>query len=39
MQYFDEADDKFERIGKVIGDVCAVAVYVFVLIFVFSHFT
>jgi hypothetical protein len=28
MQYFDEADDKFERIGKVIGDVCAVAVYV-----------
>ena len=39
MQYFDASEDKLERIGKVIGDVISVCIYVFVLILMLSHFT
>ena len=39
MQYFDGSDDKFQRIGKVIGDGLAVLVYISVLVLMFCHFT
>jgi hypothetical protein len=37
MQYFDESDDKFERIGKVIADAfVACIVLTFFTVFAFS---
>ena len=37
MQYFNESDDKLERIGKVVGDTfAAILVLVLILIFVQS---
>jgi len=37
MKYFDESDDKYERIGKVIGDaITAFIVISFIVIFVYS---
>jgi hypothetical protein len=39
MQYFDEADGRPERVGKVIGDVFSAFIYVFVVVLMLSHFT
>ena len=37
MQYFDESDDTYERIGKVIGDVItACIVLTFITVFALS---
>jgi hypothetical protein len=40
MQYFDESDNKLERIGKVIGDIISAIIIVgFMAIFVYSLIT
>ena len=40
MQYFDESDDKLQRLGKVIGDIISVIIVVgFLAIFVYSLIT
>jgi hypothetical protein len=39
MQYFDETEDKYERLGHAIGDVIAASIYVFVIVLMLSHFT
>ena len=37
MQYFDQSDDTYERIGKVIGDaITACVVLTFLAVFAFS---
>jgi hypothetical protein len=37
MQYFDESDDKYQRIGKVIGDAITTFIVIsFIVIFVYS---
>jgi hypothetical protein len=36
MKYFDESDDKYERIGKVIGDVIS-AIIVVGLLAIFAY--
>jgi hypothetical protein len=37
MQYFDESDDKLERLGKVIGDIISAIIIVgLIAIFAFS---
>jgi hypothetical protein len=37
MQYFDESDDKLERVGKVIGDIISAIIVVgFLAIFAYG---
>jgi hypothetical protein len=38
MQYFDESEDKFSRIGRVIGDILSALVYIGVLILMVTRF-
>jgi hypothetical protein len=38
MQYFDESDDKLERLGKVIGDIISAIIVVgLIVIFVYGY--
>ena len=37
MQYFDESDDKLEKLGKIIGDIISAIIIVgFIAIFLYS---
>jgi hypothetical protein len=38
MRYFDESAPQPEKIGKVIGDMLAVCIYLFVLVLMFVSF-
>jgi hypothetical protein len=38
MQYFDDSEDNLERIGHVIGDAIALAVYLTVLVLMAARF-
>jgi hypothetical protein len=38
MQYFDQSADKYEKLGKVIGDIISAIIVVgFIVIFVYSY--
>ena len=38
MQYFDETDDKLQRLGKVIGDIISAIIVVgLIVIFVYGY--
>ena len=39
MRYFRETEDRYGRLGHVIGDVIAAGVYVSVIVLMLNHFS